>query len=202
MKILLILIVIVAAFLPGCATTASNTWVCSDGTCAGKGIWITRTGAHPTEVTMDSTVDKAAIDPTHFSSPVVPWSSELSVGIKQIDDQHSKMLYMANALFEAFAKNYGKQILDNIIYGTVAYADKHFADEEQLMLSYGYPDYDAHKQQHAALQKEIADIVKKHESGYVQLNMEVREFFKIWLLNHILGDDKKLGQYLRSKGIH
>jgi hemerythrin len=40
------------------------------------------------------------------------------------------------------------------------------------------------------------------EAGELLLSLKVMEFLKEWLVEHIMGEDKKLGAFLTAQGIH
>ena len=77
----------------------------------------------------------------------------------------------------------------------------HFATEEMLMQSHGYPDYPTHKAEHEQLASKVVDFQNKFLSKEVGLTIEVMEFLKDWLSKHILASDKKYSPFLNSKGV-
>ena len=130
------------------------------------------------------------------------WSDKLSVGIDSIDAQHKKLVSMINDLFDAMKAGHGKEKLGQTLDGLVSYAASHFKYEEQLFAKTAYPDAAKHKQEHDELTKTVLAIQEKMKSGVsFSLSMEVMEFLKSWLVNHILGSDKKYGPHLASKGV-
>ncbi len=136
----------VAACLSGCVTSASSTWVCENGICRGKGLTITRIDEQRTEVTMDALAEISSHDSMYFRQPLLTWNRSLSVG--EIDEQHIKLIYMANALDDAMKTGNGNSVLSMIFSGLVSYTATHFRDEERLMAAYGYPELALHKKQH------------------------------------------------------
>jgi len=65
-----------------------------------------------------------------------------------------------------------------------------------------YPAAAAHKKEHDDLTKQVLDVKKKFQEGATAtLSMEVLNFLRKWLLNHIQGSDKKYGPHLNAKGI-
>jgi len=47
----------------------------------------------------------------------------------------------------------------------------------------------------------VAETQKKMASGTAMISMEVMDFLKDWLVNHIQGTDKIYGPFFKSKGI-
>lgn len=130
------------------------------------------------------------------------WSDKLSVGVESIDSQHRKLVSMVNELFDAMKSGQGKDKMGKTLDGLIAYTASHFAYEEQLFAKTTYPESAAHKKEHDDLTKKVLAIQEKMKSGVsFSLSMEVMEFLKSWLVNHILVSDKKYGPHLTSKGI-
>jgi len=188
--------------LIGCATSASSTWHCSNGVCVGKGLTITKIDENRTEVTMDAVADKSAHDSMYFRQPLLTWNPSLSIGVKQVDEQHIKLIYLANSLDDAMKTGNGNNVLSMIFSGLVSYTATHFRDEERLMSAYGYPEIALHKKQHEDLTNQVLELKRKFASGSAYLSMEVLDFLKDWVRKHIQGDDKKFGAYLNTRGIY
>ncbi len=133
--------------------------------------------------------------------PLIQWSNALSVKVKEIDDQHVKLIQMINNLDSAMQAGEGKNKVGEILTQMVNYARGHFALEEQYFEKFGYPDAPAHK---AAHQKFIAEVVKFQQdfnSGTLGLSIKVLSFLSDWLRNHIMGVDQKYSAFFNEKGL-
>lgn len=133
--------------------------------------------------------------------PLINWSENLSVNIKEIDDQHKRLVTMLNELHDAMKAGRGNDSLRKIFDGLLQYVGTHFATEEKYMSMHSYPGYTAHKGEHAKLTEKVLDLKKRFEQGAPVLTVEVMNFLKEWLQNHIIGTDKKYGPFLNNKGI-
>ncbi len=132
---------------------------------------------------------------------LIKWSEKYSVNIKKVDEQHKKLIEMINNLHGAMLHGKSHEILGNIIDGLIDYTKTHFKTEEELMKNYGYPGYLSHKLQHDKFVRKVSEFQRKFEEGELTLSMEIMNFLKDWLLNHILGTDKKFGPFLNEKGV-
>lgn len=65
------------------------------------------------------------------TSEVVQWSEKLSVGIKEIDDQHKHFIGIVNKLHESVEKGDVTDELDKIFVELNDYAAFHFETEEK-----------------------------------------------------------------------
>jgi hemerythrin len=139
----------------------------------------------------------------------IEWSNALSVGVKEIDDQHKRLIEMLNELNNAIHGGWGKEARKDVIDRLIEYTRVHFATEESLMTLSGYPDTEAHKKQHENLIVVVKDYVKKYEqdpnaSNYDLLfyaaSYDLLFFLRRWLIEHIIKNDKALGNYLVKTG--
>lgn len=132
---------------------------------------------------------------------LVNWSDQLSVNIRQIDEQHKKLVSMLNELHDAMLNGKGRDVLSQILDGLAEYTVTHFATEENLMKKYNYPGYVNHKAEHDRFVEKVSEFKEKLSQGQLTLTMEVLNFLKDWLTSHIMGSDKKYGPFLNERGI-
>jgi hemerythrin-like metal-binding protein len=133
---------------------------------------------------------------------LLPWSDTYSVNIGIIDMQHKNLVGMINDLHQAMVQGHGREKLGTILADLVKYTKVHFSTEETFMESHHYPDYTAHKAEHDKLAKIVLDFQARFQKSQVGISIEVMNFLKDWLKNHILVSDKKYGPFLNSKGLH
>ena len=132
---------------------------------------------------------------------LITWSNDLSVNIKEFDEEHKKLINMINDLHSAMGLGKGKEIIRQVLVRLVDYTKTHFAAEEQLMRKNEYPGYLSHKALHDELTKQVEDLQSKFQEGRMLVTVQVMNFLKDWLSNHIQNTDKKYGPYLNRKGI-
>ena len=132
---------------------------------------------------------------------LIQWSDQLSVGIPSIDEQHQKLVNMANTLNDALTAGQANEVLEKVFRGLVVYTQKHFGYEEELFAKHGYPASDAHRAEHDALRRQVGELQAKLDGGNFMIGVEVMSFLKGWLTNHILKSDKAYTGFLTSKGV-
>lgn len=128
--------------------------------------------------------------------------AELSVNIRELDDQHRRLLGLVEKLKAAMRQGRGKEELGRIFDGLVAYTANHFASEERLMQAHGFPEYEDHKRIHAAMTAKVLDLQRQYREGRLGLSLEVMKFLENWVAKHIQGTDKKYGPFLNAKGVY
>ncbi len=127
------------------------------------------------------------------------WSDTYSVGIKEFDEHHKKLIDMLNQLYDAMKAAQGNDVLGKILGDLIAYTKFHFQAEERQMQKHAYPGFAEHKKEHEALTRRAVELEQQFKSGKTTLTLSVGNFLKEWLTNHIQGSDKKYSPYLNGK---
>lgn len=132
---------------------------------------------------------------------MLTWNDRLSVNIKEIDDQHKKLVDMVNNLHDSMKSGKGDTVLMKIVDEMKKYAASHFALEEKYMKTHAYPDFTKHKGEHDKFVAKVLQVEKDCKSGKCAMSMEILNFLSNWLVDHIKGTDKKYGPYLNERGL-
>lgn len=132
---------------------------------------------------------------------LLAWSDIFSVGVKEIDEQHKKLLELANRLHEAMQGEAEREVLGQILDDLVVYTQTHFAYEERLMDRYHYALTQRHKLEHAELVKVVVDMQQRFVHHDAALTREVMNLLRDWLSRHIMNSDQRLGRELNAMGI-
>ncbi len=124
------------------------------------------------------------------------WSSDLDTGIETIDQQHRRIVDYMNDLDDANSAG-NLTTTNRVLNQLVEYTVTHFAFEEELQEKAGYPFLRAHKRVHEIFTKRVAEYQKRAEAGE-NVAPEVLSMLKIWLVNHIKGDDADYAPAVRK----
>lgn len=132
----------------------------------------------------------------------MPWTQNLSVGVREIDEQHKTWFEKAEKLFEAGKNNQAKEYIGELLVFLDTYTKKHFADEERYMQSVKYPDYLQQKQAHTAFIAQLAKLRSDFNTsgGNIAVIINANQMVVDWLTKHISTMDKKIGEYAKSTG--
>lgn len=127
---------------------------------------------------------------------IIAWSSAYSVEHPIIDEQHKRLIEMVNALFAANTP----EMVSQILQGLVEYTVYHFNAEENFMKEHNYPqaDYESHKKEHVDFIAEAKRAVESFKTDDKIMKENLLVFLTKWLKNHILTQDKKLGEFLSN----
>jgi hemerythrin len=132
---------------------------------------------------------------------LITWNTYYSVNIKEIDEQHKKLIDLINRMYDAMKARKGKEVMGDVLTELVGYTAYHFSTEERLFLQSEYPEQDDHKISHDELTRKARALKNAFDQGSDPVTMDVMLFLSNWLNIHILEVDKKYSPYLNSKGI-
>jgi hemerythrin len=133
--------------------------------------------------------------------PLITWTRALSVGVTEIDDQHQKLVKLINDLHDAMRAGNGSSAVGPVLSALVDYTVYHFGTEERLFRETNYSDAKAHIIEHNALTQEVLNIKAGFEAGEPVITIDLMDFLRRWLSDHIKGMDKRYTAYFHSKGI-
>jgi hemerythrin len=129
------------------------------------------------------------------------WTENYSVKIKEIDTQHKKLVDIINNLHDSMKAGKSKEVLGKILEELINYTGYHFKTEEDLFDKYGYPEKNTHKRQHGDLVDQVLKFKANFDNGKSVVSIDIMNFLRDWLTQHIAGSDKKYSSYLNGKGV-
>lgn len=129
------------------------------------------------------------------------WNAKYSVNIKEIDDQHKKLIGMVGQLNDAMRQGKGKEILDRLLQDLVQYTRTHFAAEERVMKAHGYPEFEDHKAKHDKMTQKVLEVQRGYREGKLSITIELMAFLEKWVDQHIMVTDRKYAPFLNGKGV-
>ena len=149
----------------------------------------------------DTESKPSALRSISAARPLMRWSDGLSVGIPSIDQQHRKLVDMINALHQQMSSGSAREAVGKTLDSLLDYTANHFQYEEKLFAKHGYPQEADHKQIHGNMVKKVTEFQQQFTTGKKDISVELMEFLKDWLLNHIKKTDMQYGSFLRGKGV-
>lgn len=133
--------------------------------------------------------------------PYVQWSNEFSVGLEEIDAQHQVLVDCLNRLHDAIHERKSDSEIVSVLGTLGDYTRIHFAVEEALMRVFEYPDYVQHKAEHEKLLAQFTEKAEKCQSGKTSASLELLQFLRGWLTDHIIHGDKKYAPMFLKRGM-
>lgn len=122
----------------------------------------------------------------------VGWNDLLNTGIKRIDMEHKNIISCINALYK-HTRDKKQQDLYTPNIRIVSHAIKvHLQSEEELLIVSRYEIAKDHLELHADLRRQ------QSKYNHFEDVDELLAYYKYWWVNHILNDDKKYIEHLRT----
>lgn len=131
----------------------------------------------------------------------INWDNSYSVGVAIIDNQHKRLVNIVNELNDALGAGKGKDVLSKVLFELVQYVNTHFKTEEEYMVKYSYDEYEQHRYEHEKLTDEVKRFYEDFNNGKAVLSIQIMNFLRNWLMDHILIKDKRFGKFLNEKGM-
>ncbi|NLJ80687.1 MAG: hemerythrin family protein [Firmicutes bacterium] len=129
------------------------------------------------------------------------WTSDLAVGVKEIDDQHKIWFKKAGQLFEAGKDRRAKEVIGELLQFLDEYTKMHFADEEKFMREINYPGYAEQKKAHSEFIQRLKKLRQDYEAsgGSITVIIQANKMVVNWLIGHISRMDRKIGEFVKSQ---
>lgn len=132
------------------------------------------------------------------------WTSDLETGNRQIDLQHYELIDLINETYAAISGGGDNEQIADVLDRLRAYVMFHFSHEDKLMDSKSVDQAlaRAHRAAHDEFSQHFDQLrVRLSNREAVNLEDDLLEYLKSWLIRHIQHTDKELVRALR-KGYH
>ena len=133
------------------------------------------------------------------------WRDTMAVGQEPIDADHKKFFALVNATEKCIAE-WNLALLNRAFESTKELVESHFALEEDLMKSLGFPGIDGHVAFHRDLERKISLIYGKFQTSKDQKDQLLcaNMFLKLMtdhIANHLIKEDLRLRPYFVNKKV-
>ncbi|MBU3916292.1 bacteriohemerythrin, partial [bacterium] len=142
------------------------------------------------------------LDSTLTGVSLFQWRDEYSVQVHKMDKQHQKLFSIGEKLSSAIDSTNMKPMIERALEFLVDYTKVHLTEEEALMALYNYPELDSHRKKHKKLTEQVLELQAQYKKDSVKLDATFFDFFRDWIITHILAEDRKYSGFLNSKGVH
>jgi len=144
---------------------------------------------------------KELLDGAGSASELFKFTESYSVYVASRDTEHKGIFSFINRIHAAIKEGRSQKELAEIFKKMADFTADHFAKEEDMMRSKGFPELDAQLAAHKKLLEKVSAIAAKLKSSEEVNMIEALVFLKDWLQNHILKMDKKYGEFFKQRGL-
>jgi len=122
----------------------------------------------------------------------------LVTGNSEIDDQHRELFVRIDALLAASRDRRSRAEVGKMLTFLGEYVVSHFAAEERLMVTSGYPDVGPHRVEHADFVQEFASLFQEYKAEgptslfVIRIGNRVTAFLR----DHIYRTDREFVNWL------
>ncbi len=132
----------------------------------------------------------------------IEWTDALSVGVREMDDQHKKLIGMINRLIAEQHMLTEPETIAELLTEMTDYAREHFRAEEYLMAEYGYDSIKVQEIEHQAFIDKTFEFMSATDMGPNILSKALLDYLKSWLVGHILRVDMRYKEFFMAKGVN
>ncbi|MEQ6471972.1 hemerythrin domain-containing protein [Comamonas thiooxydans] len=127
-------------------------------------------------------------------SATLVWGDHLLMGHGPMDELHEEFVELIALLQTAEDSE-----LPSLLQAMQTHLQHHFAEEDQWMLSTGFPPRDCHIDEHAAVLKSVTEVRVKLAEGNVALCRDLTKALVDWFPGHATHLDSALAHWLSKQ---
>ncbi len=132
---------------------------------------------------------------------LIVWGKKLELGIKEIDDQHKKLIGLINKADLSLQNKVVKRSdFEEILKGLLEYVRVHFTTEEKYFYKFDYEGTAEHLLQHANFTQKILKFKDRFDKEE-DIGTELFDFLKAWLEAHLKVMDRKYVKCFKEHGL-
>jgi len=131
----------------------------------------------------------------------IDWRESMTVGVKEIDDQHKQLIDTIEKLNEKIIQHAVENDLTDIFEQLSRYIHIHFATEEAYFDKFHYAEAEAHKAAHLFFANRVSEMRQNPDRGMHALSLELVAFLEFWLVGHVMVMDQRYVQCFHENGL-
>ncbi len=132
----------------------------------------------------------------------IEWTDDYKLGLPAIDSDHEQLLGLCNDFLDAAQAGSPIQKLAATLEQLIVQTRAHFLAEERMLDRHGYPGLAIHKAEHERLLTQAETLKARYDNTAREseqaVTVEIADFLKFWLLDHIRTNDRSYRPFLRS----
>jgi hemerythrin len=135
---------------------------------------------------------------------LLKWEDKYSVGVKELDEQHKKIIEIINRISQIIDKNnFNDEDVGKIFVELKDYADYHFTNEEIYFREFDFDKTESHIKEHDDYRQKIEQMEGDYYSDKKKkIISDLSNFINQWWINHIIGTDKEYTECFHQHGLY
>lgn len=130
----------------------------------------------------------------------IQWNDDFKIGSEIIDAEHKSIIDEFEKLYSYMKDGSGHDYYNEFYKFLDEYVNTHLEHEELYQKEIDYPLCKKHKALHDVFRKKIISLKESTEGRDITNKdlIDISIFVRNWFVNHILVEDKKLGEYIQE----
>ncbi|CAA7611336.1 Methyl-accepting chemotaxis protein [Candidatus Terasakiella magnetica] len=130
----------------------------------------------------------------------VQWSSQFSVGIVAIDEDHRKLFAMIDEMRDMVTRQAHPDDIEFLLERMIDFAAYHFRREEALLQGNGYPGFVGHKTNHDRFANQATAVLTDWRAGRRDgVTAKFADDIEAWLVEHVMKEDMAYKDFLGER---
>ena len=121
----------------------------------------------------------------------IVWKDSYNLGIEVIDQQHLKLAWIINDVYDSIGKNHEGSSLKWAFRELFEYVDYHFLTEEKFLFKASEAEYEKHKKSHDKFREKLREMWNGFQMGFLARDLELMQELKRWFVGHTQGFDRQ-----------
>ncbi|BBD09280.1 bacteriohemerythrin [Desulfovibrio ferrophilus] len=142
---------------------------------------------------------RSIVEATETGQSIFTWREEYSTGVPKQNDDHRELLEKAEEVHKCITENKGQGAIGEALDELIHYTTEHFSRELGWYKDEDFPELEHHALLHGQLLNEIRTKAMRIKAGIPNPDVEFVTFFKNWLIDHIMTEDRKFGRLMEFK---
>jgi len=131
----------------------------------------------------------------------VRWTPAIAVQVETFDEHHRRLFALIDTLYKAMQSGATQSVLESVFDELLDYTGYHFGSEEAAFEHFGYPQCEHHRETHRKLVEQAVALRRDLEEGKPMVAVDVMEFLRDWITNHIRGCDTLYSTFFKDKDV-
>lgn len=129
-----------------------------------------------------------------------PWKPEYAIGVRQIDQQHRRLLDYLNEIDLHQQAGSPPEDINAVVHELLDFVHEHFMAEARLMQKHGLTEAADHIANHERQLVGLRQFVEGRVNQSTLTEFDLEYLYGI-ICAHIFNDDKEMGQALNAHGV-
>jgi hemerythrin len=131
----------------------------------------------------------------------VEWIGKFNLGIREIDEQHQRLIGMMNKVCNALNEGLEVLVIEDVLKEMGEYAQTHFALEEKYFDEFHYEKAEEHKAWHRSFTDKVQELKRDLESGKKSVSVDTISFLGGWFIDHTQTFDRDYVATFKQHGV-